>query len=145
MVLPSHTVPASAPSARPSRLSACLAAWTTPGISFHPGSYHLTTSSRSPSTILSPCSCPPPPVGGSTVPLTSFQPPSEHSPCCSVTFGSIGGKYTPDGSTSYAIGGGTSNRLPNKLSTAQMPTQFSSHRRMGHSCKRQQGACILGH
>jgi hypothetical protein len=93
MELPPPMPPASAPLAWPSWLLACLVAPTTLAISSHQGYYRPTTLSRCPLTISLPCSRPPPPVGGSTMPLTSLKQPLEHSPCRSVTSASMGGEW----------------------------------------------------
>jgi hypothetical protein len=125
MALPPPTAPASVPLAWPSRLSACLAALTTPAILSHQGSYCLMTSSQSPSTILLPCSCPPPPVGGSTTPPTSLKQPSEHSPCRSVTFRSMGGEWhSPHHFVTFASMGGECTPL---AGCPQPPTGATPH------------------
>jgi hypothetical protein len=127
MALPQPTAPASAPSTQPSRLSACLATPTTPAISSHPGSYRPATSLRSPLMISLPCSRPPPPVGGSTTSLTSHRPPLEHSPCRSVTFGSMGGEYTLPAQPTMPSEGAPQTGCPSSLAQPSLPAHATTH------------------
>jgi hypothetical protein len=129
MALPPPKVPASAPLAWPSWLSACLAAPTTPAILSHQGSYHPTTLLRSPLTILLPCSCPLLPVGGSTTPLTSLKQPLAHSPCRSVTFKSMGGEWhSPNHFVPFTSTGGECTLSAGRL---QPLTGATPHGRQG--------------
>jgi hypothetical protein len=127
MVLPPPMAPASTPLARPSRSSACLTAPTTPAISSHQGSYRLTTSLWSPLTIFPPCSCPPPPVGGSTMPPTILKQPSEHSPCRSVTFRSMGEEYTPTARPTMPSEGAPQTGSPSSLAQPSLPARATTH------------------
>jgi hypothetical protein len=127
MALPPPTAPASAPLARPSRLSACLAAPTTLAILSHQGSYRPTTSSRSPLTILLPCSRPLPPVGGITMPPMSLTQPSEHFPSRSVTFGSMGGEYTPTAQPTMLSEGAPQTGCPSSLTQPSLPACLTTH------------------
>ena len=127
MALPPTTAPVSTPSAQPSRSSACLAAPMTPAISSHQGSYCPTTSSRSPLTIMLPCSRPLPPVGGSTMPPMSLTQPLEHSPCRSVTFGSMGGEYTPTARPTMPLEGAPQTGCLSSLAQPSLPARSRTH------------------
>jgi hypothetical protein len=89
--------------------------------------YRPTTSSWSLSTIPPPCSRPPPPIGGSTTTLTSLKQPLEHSPCCSVTFGSMGGEYTPVAQPTMSSEGAPQTGCPSSLARPSLPARATTH------------------
>ncbi len=132
MLLPHWTAPEFAPLAWPSWLSACLAAPMTPAISSSPGSYPPTTLLQSPLTILLSCYHPLPPVGGSTMHPLSLKQPSEHSPCCSVTFRSMGRESTSTAWPTIPSEGAPQTGCPTSLAWPTTPARAMTQRCQFH-------------
>jgi hypothetical protein len=64
---------------------------------------------------------------GSTTPLTSLTQPLEHSPCPSVTFGSMGGEYTLTTRPTMPLEGAPQTGCPSSLAQPSLPARLTTH------------------
>jgi hypothetical protein len=58
---------------------------------------------------------------GSMIPPTSLEQPSEHSPCHSVIFGSMGGEYTPTAQPTMPLDGAPQTSCLSNLARPSLP------------------------